>query len=680
MSPSEAIILLLAGFLTPALAPQTPELPKSVGAAIRCVATIVVMDGQGEKMATGTGFLEPSGAVVTNWHVVSGGVSVDVVFSDGVRFKTSTVVGVDKAADLVFLQVPPNDATKKLLERSLTCDDATPSVGTHVWVIGSPRGLQGTVTDGIVSALRDIEGEGRRLQISAPISPGSSGSPVLSSAGKVIGVVAASIVDSQQLNFAVPSSAIGTVTRFSPISLVDLQRLFGTHATAPVKSPQPGSPDIAALQERIARAALSILDSQGGGVTRPGAGNSDCRELANRLMKSGVGGLRTMETRYGWPEDERGYSLTSFLYIFLDDAEKQSLADASSALVCKHLTNPEAWRLLWLTATVGFDPSTRGLAGRAEFEIARLEPSNRLARYDFLRRYYAGEASMTRIPTCEADQEPTPFGSPEWYEWIAKTQEPMYRLLDPETCITLMEELNAYTLTGSWQAIPAYCDVCSITSERRAFTRYAHAVSARPNEDSLLENYMNAEMIERKLRNELDPSSEAVGRIAAYTDELGKALHWRRLGIDNQIKRNELAKARGEVTPLVPFGWYSQQAFLQYLLRDYQSAAQSQELAAQLSSQLLQWSIDNLLADEQEYSLQSLTFSWQAAVREQCRLALLEKLRSGEPGATKVVKRIEESMSATVARLKDAHRASPTLKEAEAEIRKLVTQTSERLH
>jgi hypothetical protein len=542
--------------------------------------------------------------------------------------------------------------------------------------LGSPRGLQGTITDGIVSAIRDIEGEGRRLQISAPISPGSSGSPVLNSAGKVLGVVATSITDSQQLNFAVPSTAIGAMRRFSPTPLVEVRRLYGDPPKRRVGNAPAESSDILAFQRRIAATALAILDRQDAAITGPSP-YSDVRELANQLMESGVGALRAMEVRYGWPEDKRGDRLASYLYIYLNDNEKQSLVDAASALVCQHMNDPAAWRLLWLTGYLapigGSDQSAR-----AVFEIARLEPNNGLARYDFLRTYYSGGAVYCPIRKCDSDPLRNVSGAIPWSERVAATVEAAVRLLDPEACLALLETMEANETRGSWRGIPAYCSQVSRTYERLVFTRCARAMS--PDDAGFIVTIdSDAAMLESRLRDDLDPTADAAIVVAAHREELGKALQWRTLSLEMQASRNALAKIRGEPTPPVPSVEYSDKAFLHYLLGDTQSAVQAQVLAAQLSSQLSQWSLDRLLADEQEYSLESFLFRWRETVREQCRLALLEKLQTGEVGGARVVRRIEDSMSASIGRLKDTHRNSPAFQGAEAELRRLVLQTWERL-
>ena len=83
-----------------------------------------------------------------------------------------------------------------------------PSVAERILVVGSPMGLEQTVNEGIVSAVREVPSVGKILQISAPISPGSSGSPVINMKGEVIGVATFQLIEGQNLNFAIPGMAV----------------------------------------------------------------------------------------------------------------------------------------------------------------------------------------------------------------------------------------------------------------------------------------------------------------------------------------------------------------------------------------------------------------------------------------------------------------------------------------
>jgi tetratricopeptide (TPR) repeat protein len=94
-----------------------------------------------------------------------------------------------------------------------------PSEGEDIFVIGNPLGLESTVSSGIVSAVRDIPAFGKILQITAPVSPGSSGSPVINSKGEVIGIATFIFTKGQNLNFAIPSDKIIALKETSKTTL-----------------------------------------------------------------------------------------------------------------------------------------------------------------------------------------------------------------------------------------------------------------------------------------------------------------------------------------------------------------------------------------------------------------------------------------------------------------------------
>jgi tetratricopeptide (TPR) repeat protein len=121
------------------------------------------------------------------------------------------VLGVDAEGDVALLRV---EAPRQFV-RPLSLDRTSPQEGESIVVIGNPFGLEGSVTNGIVSAVRDIPGFGRIIQITAPISPGSSGSPVVNMQGQVIGVATLQITGGQSVNFAIPSERIAQLDRSS---------------------------------------------------------------------------------------------------------------------------------------------------------------------------------------------------------------------------------------------------------------------------------------------------------------------------------------------------------------------------------------------------------------------------------------------------------------------------------
>ncbi|MEV4802113.1 trypsin-like peptidase domain-containing protein [Nonomuraea sp. NPDC049421] len=136
----------------------------------------------------GSGFVvDGQGHILTNAHVVAGSTQVTVVLADGTRL-TARVAGADRGEDLAVLEVDhPGELTPATLGRSSEL-----AVGDQVLAIGSPLGLSGTVTSGIVSALdREVRlGDSRRtaVQTDASINPGNSGGPLVNAQGEVVGV------------------------------------------------------------------------------------------------------------------------------------------------------------------------------------------------------------------------------------------------------------------------------------------------------------------------------------------------------------------------------------------------------------------------------------------------------------------------------------------------------------
>ena len=169
--------------------------------AFPSVVMLTMHDQQNQPVALGSGFVLRKGMVATNTHVIEKayGGRVQLIGSDA-TYVIEGIVAIDGARDLALL------AVSDLRAPALSIGDSGKlGVGETIYVVGSPMGLKGTLSQGIVSGIRDI-GPWSVVQISAPISPGSSGGPVLNVHGEVIGVAVATIKSGQNLNFAVPSS------------------------------------------------------------------------------------------------------------------------------------------------------------------------------------------------------------------------------------------------------------------------------------------------------------------------------------------------------------------------------------------------------------------------------------------------------------------------------------------
>lgn len=148
----------------------------------------------------GSGFIvSPDGQIFTNYHVVEGARSMQVKLASGDVYERVRILAVDERRDIAVLEIAGFDLPTLPLGNSESV-----RIGTEIIAIGSPLGLENTVSTGIVSGRR-TESEGfRLLQITAPASRGSSGGPVLSGGGQVVGIAVSQIQDGQNLNFAVP--------------------------------------------------------------------------------------------------------------------------------------------------------------------------------------------------------------------------------------------------------------------------------------------------------------------------------------------------------------------------------------------------------------------------------------------------------------------------------------------
>lgn len=165
------------------------------------IATLSVVHKDG-KSSLGTGFLAyKPGLMVTAWHVIENAKTVTAKFSDGEEFECTGIVDKDVNRDIAVIRV------KAVGKPLLAVADEKPDVGSKAFVVGAPRGLDFSISDGIVSQVDTIEGK-KVIQYTCPSSPGNSGGPLLDSTGKVRGVVSFLLRDSQNLNFAVPVSYV----------------------------------------------------------------------------------------------------------------------------------------------------------------------------------------------------------------------------------------------------------------------------------------------------------------------------------------------------------------------------------------------------------------------------------------------------------------------------------------
>jgi hypothetical protein len=186
--------------------------------AERATPSVVVVESfneDGEKAGQGSGYVFSSdGIVITNYHVIRGARSLSIRIPGNEPFRVDSVLGYEIDHDVAAIQVSGNSLPALPTE---TIEE--PRVGDRVVAIGAPLGLESTVSEGIVSAMRDA-GTMHIIQTTASISPGSSGGPLLNDYGKVIGLTTSTVRDGQGLNFVVSARHISALlNRRDPMSL-----------------------------------------------------------------------------------------------------------------------------------------------------------------------------------------------------------------------------------------------------------------------------------------------------------------------------------------------------------------------------------------------------------------------------------------------------------------------------
>lgn len=198
----KTVLALLSLVVLTRQAAAQEDLPQLIEKIRRAVVTVIIYDGADRVRGMGSGFfINEAGHLITNFHVLAQASRAEVKTHDGRVYPVKMALAEDPQADLirVVADLPPGESCP-----FLQISNQRARVGERVLVVGSPLGLDQTVTDGMVSGLRNIPRMGELLQISAPISPGSSGGPVVNLQGEVLGVAKGFLARGQNLNFAIP--------------------------------------------------------------------------------------------------------------------------------------------------------------------------------------------------------------------------------------------------------------------------------------------------------------------------------------------------------------------------------------------------------------------------------------------------------------------------------------------
>jgi len=233
MRQSNPALRLVIGLITSLVLAQSKLDTAQI--AEKLAKSVVTLRGSGGGVVnTGSGFIISSdGKIVSNLHVVRDMNNGGVQLATGEMYHSFTILAFDELRDLAILQIAGFDLPAVELGNSNNVRVAEP-----VLAIGGPLGLQGTVTSGIVSALRDVTGGGSKLiQTDAATNPGNSGGPLVNGRGQVIGVITFKLSESEGLNFAVPINYVrgllGALQR--PMSLSELKTKLVTRGFDPLE-------------------------------------------------------------------------------------------------------------------------------------------------------------------------------------------------------------------------------------------------------------------------------------------------------------------------------------------------------------------------------------------------------------------------------------------------------------
>jgi S1-C subfamily serine protease len=206
----------------------TPITPAQVyERAHSSIVVIVTADGDGNPLSQGSGFIVAKDKIVTNHHVLKGASGAFIVFADGISSKADGVVVDSVANDLSMLSVKTGGRLPLQLGNELDIHQ-----GDAVYAMGAPRGLELSITNGIVSGFRRLD-EQFLIQTTASIAPGSSGGPLLNADGNVIGVTTLFLTDSPGIYFSVGVGDVSRLIRAPDLLIVPFSSLLKSAKIAP---------------------------------------------------------------------------------------------------------------------------------------------------------------------------------------------------------------------------------------------------------------------------------------------------------------------------------------------------------------------------------------------------------------------------------------------------------------
>ena len=210
--------------------------------------------------ALGSGVIvDPSGLIITNLHVIAQDNIARITLANGRQIEHVMVAGVDATRDLILLKVNAGSLPSVQLGESTGV-----AVGERVYAIGSPKGLELSLSDGIVSAVRDVDGD-EAIQTTAAISPGSSGGGLFNSRGELIGITTFKVRGGENINFAMPVRYVRPLIASAEQRIRSIDDVYREQRTAQSRPDEPESaPSIS--DASIPRLAVSYRSVRSGGM------------------------------------------------------------------------------------------------------------------------------------------------------------------------------------------------------------------------------------------------------------------------------------------------------------------------------------------------------------------------------------------------------------------------------
>lgn len=201
------VYVAVAALCFPLRGAMSPE--KIYETVLPSTVTLDVENAAGQHFV-GSAFLAVGeGLAVTAWHVVHDARRVEARFADHRRVAVAGLVDRNEELDLALIKLETEARPR------ITLSPRTPRIGSRIYVVGAPRGLDFSISEGLISQIRSVD-KVRYYQVSCPISPGDSGGPVLNERGEVVGVMSWRKTNAQNVSFAVPSAEVARLNPARP--------------------------------------------------------------------------------------------------------------------------------------------------------------------------------------------------------------------------------------------------------------------------------------------------------------------------------------------------------------------------------------------------------------------------------------------------------------------------------